>query len=157
MATSSSMSSSGMSSTGLSQATSTMLFPPGYGPTYSSPPSMVHTMPTYSMGSPIAANIPLGTSMGMSSPINQVQTMFANQPFFPPTPSLQLPSFSDSQKLTPNNYHTWSMFMQIILESASVWIIISNPNAMPIPHQLQMDARAKVLMVHGMSSVAVIP
>ena len=27
---------------------------------------------------------------------------------------------------------------------------------MPIPHQLQMDARAKALMVHGMSS-AVIP
>ena len=94
--------------------------------------------------------------MGMSSPINQVQTMFANQPFFPPTPSLQLPSFSDSQKLTPNNYHTWSMFMQIILESAGVWIIITNPNAVPIPHQLQMDARAKVLMVYGMSS-AMIP
>ena len=83
---------------------------------------------------------------------DQVQTVFANQPFFPQTPSLQLPSSSDSQKLTPNNYHTWSMFMQIILESAGVWIILSNPNAAPIPHQLQMDARAKALMVHGMSS-----
>ena len=82
--------------------------------------------------------------------------MFANEPFFPLTPSLQLPSFSDSHKLTPNNYHTWSMFMHIILESAGVWIIISNPNAVPIPHQLQMDAPAKALMVHRMS-LAVIP
>ena len=144
MAASSSMSSSGMSSSGLSHATSTMLFPPGYVPTYSSPPSMVHTMTAYSMGSPISSNIPLGASMGMPSPINQVQTMFANQPFFPPTSSLQLPSFFDSQKLTPNNYHTWSMFMQIILESVGVWIIVSNPNALPIPHQLQMDARLRL-------------
>ena len=155
MAASSSMSTSGMSSTGLSQATSSMLFPPGYGPTFSSPTSLIHTMPANNMGSPISTNIPIGATMGMSSPINQVQTMFANQPFFPPTP-LQLPSFSDSHKLTPNNYHTWSMFMQIILESAGVWVIISTPNSVPINHQLQMDARAKTLMVHGMST-AVIP
>ena len=135
MAVSLSMSSFGMSSAGLSQTTSTMLFPLGHGPTFSSPTSLIHTMPANNMGSPISTNIPIGASMRMSSPINQVQTMFSNQPFFPPTPSLQLPSFSDSQKLTPNNYHTWSMFMQIILESAGVWIIISNP----ILHQLQMD------------------
>ena len=48
------------------------------------------------------------------------------------------------------------MFMQIILESAGVLVIISTPNAVPITHQLQMDARAKALMVHGMST-AVIP
>ena len=61
-------------------------------------------------------------------------SMYTNPPtssFSLPQPSfsqsLSLPSLSESQKLSPTNYHTWHLFMQLLLESAGVWQIIANP------------------------------
>ena len=42
--------------------------------------------------------------------------------------------------------------MQLLLESGGVWAIIANPSAVDPAFVSMMDARAKALMVHGMSS-----
>ena len=43
-------------------------------------------------------------------------------------PNLTLPSLSKDQKLTPNNYLTWIIFMQLLLQNASVWQVVVNPS-----------------------------
>ena len=86
-------------------------------------------------------------------------SMYTNPPtssFSLPQPSfsqsLSLPSLSESQKLSPTNYHTWHLFMQLLLESTGVWQIIANPPLVDPAYRSYLDSRAKALMVHGMSS-----
>ena len=99
----------------------TSCFPPT--PTIvNNPPSIISSYP-----SPSFPNSPL--------PIN---------PF---TQFLSLPTLSDFQKLTPNNYHKWIMFMQLFLKSVNVWTIIEQPYS-----QSFMDARLKNLLIPSMSS-----
>ena len=62
------------------------------------------------------------------------------QPHF--NQSMNLPSLSDSQKFTSTNFHTWHLFMQLLLESAGVWAIIANPSAVDPAFASMMDARA---------------
>ena len=58
----------------------------------------------------------------------------------------------ETQKLTTTNFHTWHLFMQLLLESAGVWAIIANPSMVDLAFASMMDARAKALILHGMSS-----
>lgn len=102
---------------------------------------------------------PFLTQPFMQHPIaTQPFSMYANpsslsfpqsQPSF--SQSLSLPSLSENQKLTPTNYSTWNLFMQLLLESAGVWQLIANPLLVDPAYRSMMDSRAKALMVHGMS------
>lgn len=103
---------------------------------------------------------PILTQPFITQPITtNPYSMYVNPPIsslsFPKpsfSQSLSLPSLSESQKLSPTNYQTWHLFMQLLLESAGVWQIIANPLLVDPAYRSYMDSCAKALMVHGMSS-----
>ncbi|MCO5548054.1 hypothetical protein L7F22_001510 [Adiantum nelumboides] len=100
---------------------------------------------------PMFPSQPSTTLPPLSSPFPHQPSPSYNlqAPILPP--NLSLPTLSDAQKLTSTNYPTWSIFMQLLLESVGVWQSIANPSMVHPSYQSIVGARAKTLLIHGMS------
>ena len=139
--------------------------PPSYGANFQgtgfNPQYLSQSIPSFKPPTSLPpTTLPSTTQPFITQPITtNPYSMYANPPissFSLPQPSfsqsLSLPSLSESQKLSPTNYQTWHLFMQLLLESAGVWQIIANPLLVDPAYRSYMDSCAKALMVHGMSS-----
>ena len=113
--------------------------PPSYGANFQgtgfNPQYLFQSIPSFKPPTTLppttlpSTTLPSTTQPFITQPITtNPYSMYANPPtssFSLPQPSfsqsLSLPSLSESQKLSPTNYQTWHLFMQLLLESAGVW------------------------------------